>query len=134
MRTWSAKSFGNEQSLDWLADLVEESDPYFIHNTFEIVLECSDVEEPEAWDCNSALAAAEIVAAARGNPPDEFPLGAQKWLIQNPLHLDDELLSLAVKAVRKIETHSELKRLWDANEHRLEWHESIADLKNRLER
>jgi hypothetical protein len=132
MGTWNAQSFANEQALDWLTELLDEQDVYFIHNTLEIIADYPGDEAPNIWDCHCALAAAEMVAAAKGNPPAQFPAAARKWLQSNPLELDDELMSFVQKAIERIETHSELKQSWQEGPEVAQWYEAISDLRNRL--
>ncbi|MGH7192679.1 MAG: DUF4259 domain-containing protein [Candidatus Saccharimonadales bacterium] len=99
MGNWRLATFSNEQARDWLDDLVEERDVYFIHNTLEIIADYPSAEKPESWDCCCALAAAEMVAAAAGNPPAEFPMEARDWLEAYGLEIDNEVLALTGKAL-----------------------------------
>lgn len=132
MGTWSAASFGNDDALDWLGDLVDEQDPDFVMNTLEIVADFPGFEPPEAWDCCCALAAAEMVAAARGAPPAEFPDGAKRWLAATELCVDEELLSIARKAISKVLSQSRLKDLWDESEYKGQWYQEMESLQQRL--
>lgn len=126
------QSFGNEQSLDWLSDLLDEDDIYFVHNTLEIIADYPPDESPDVWDCNCAVAAAEIVAAIKGNPCDDLPPPAVRWLQKHPMEADEELMDLVTKAIGRIEARSELKLFWDEAELGGEWQESLADLRVRL--
>jgi hypothetical protein len=131
MANRSAANFGNEQALDWLSDLLDEQDVYFIHNTLEIIADYPGDEGPNIWDCHCALAAAEMVAAARGKPPADFPEAARRWLQSYPLELDEELMGLVQKALDRIELHSELKDSFAEGPGLPEWYELLGDLRNR---
>jgi hypothetical protein len=132
MEASNAKIFSNEHALDWLTDLLDEQDVYFIHNTLEIIADYPGEERPDTWDCHCALAAAEMVAAARGNPPADLPLVARKWLEKYQLEADEELMTLAQKAVERIESNSELKLLWDESPQGADWYLALSELRQRL--
>jgi hypothetical protein len=129
---WATDSFGNDEALDWLRDLIDEHDIYFIHNTLEIIVEFPPSEQPDSWDCCCALAAAEMVAAAHGKPGDSLPSEAKEWLDAYDFEADEEAVVLAQKAVDRIERDSELRELWDDSAEKAGWYASLADLKARL--
>jgi Domain of unknown function (DUF4259) len=124
--------FGNPEALDWLDDLVEERDVYFIHNTLEIISDYPSGEKPESWDCRCALAAAEMLAAARGNPPEQFPEEAREWLDAYGLDVDEEVMSLVEKALDRIQLASLLKDELDAAGNSLDWQNCVTGLRRRL--
>jgi hypothetical protein len=132
MGAWSAEPFGNSEALDWLTDLIDEHDMYFIHNTLEIIAELSPSEKPEAWDCICAVAAAEMVAAALGKPGKSLPNEAREWLDAYAFEADDEAKELANKAVARVEAESELRDAWEESGESADWYRSLADLKARL--
>lgn len=124
--------FLNEESLDWLRDLLDEQEIYFINDTLELIADYPPGESPDLWDCHCALAAAEMVAAAKGHPPAKFPKAAKAWLDRNEFVPDEELLQFAVKALSRIEADSDLKKYWDAHSDSALWYESMAHLRERL--
>jgi hypothetical protein len=132
MGAWAAHSFGNEEALDWLNDLFDERDIYFIHNTLEIIAEFPPEDKPEAWDCCCAIAASEMVAAASGKPSSEFPQAAKEWLDAYGFQADDEALELARKAVDRVQTNSRLKEHWEKSSRSAEWYHCLSDLRTRL--
>lgn len=127
-------TFGNREALDWLSDLVEEGDPFFIHYTLEIIVDYPTQELPEAWDSLCALAAGEVVAAALGKPAVNFPGPGFDWLAGNELSVDAELLQLAVKAVSKVGADSLLKMEFEEDTLQHEFQTNVANLLTRLGR
>lgn len=132
MAGWQIATFANEEASLWLDDLLDERDPYFIHNTLEIVIDCPADEKPEAWDCGCALAAAEVVAAARGNPPEQFPSEASEWIEAYGIEADPEVLELVRRAVVRIETDSRMREEMEADGRLPEWLDCLQRLRRRL--
>src|SRR5690606_8457907 len=62
---WGPGTFDNETALDWLGDL-ELADADYVRDALAGVAEAHDADELDAHAYRAALAAAEIVAAARG--------------------------------------------------------------------
>lgn len=132
MGAWAAHSFGNDEALDWLNDLFDERDIYFIHNTLEIIVDFPANDKPEAWDCCCALAAAEMVAAATGHPAADLPAEAKDWLEAYEFPTDDEAMTLARKAIQRIEENSWLREHWQESNDAENWYRALNDLKARL--
>ncbi len=132
MGSLATHSFGNDGALDWLNDLFDEQDPYFIRNTLEIIVDFPPHEKPESWDCCCALAAAEIVAAASGQPSCDLPPQVKEWLDAYDFKADEEALTLARKAVQRIQSDSELKDEWLESSSSQGWYHCLTDLGRRL--
>jgi hypothetical protein len=66
-----------------------------------------------------AVAAAEIVASAAGEPPDELPGPARDWVETHGVP-EEELVELACRSMKCVAARSE------------EWHERLNDLRYRL--
>ena len=66
-----------------------------------------------------AVDAAELVASAAGEPPDELPDAARDWVETHGVPPDD-LVELAVRATKRIASSDD----W--------WHERLQDLRYRL--
>jgi hypothetical protein len=66
-----------------------------------------------------AVAAAEIVVAAAGEPPDELPPDARDWVETHGVP-DDVLVELACRAMKSVAARSE------------EWQRRLNDLRYRL--
>jgi len=132
MGAWSANSFGNDDALDWLADLSDGKDDLILE-TLNKVAQLPPTEYLEAPECCQALAAAELVAAASGAPPvEEFPEEATAWLSSHQLVVDSKLLDAVRQCIARISTNSELRELWDESDSKQEWYQSVEDLKKRI--
>lgn len=132
MGSWAAHGFGNDEALDWLNDLIDEHDIYFIHNTLQIIAEFPAGDKPEPWDCECALAAAEMVAAAKGKPSEDLPEEARQWIDAYGFQADEEAIELAQKAIQRIERDSFLRDAWEDSGNGNQWFEALADLRARL--
>ena len=77
-----------------------------------------------------ALAAAEVVAALLGRPGDLLPEDVADWAEERQGQ-HGALAPLAQKAIARIRTASELKRLWDEGDGG-DWYASLDDLAHRL--
>ncbi len=89
-------------------------------------------------ECEEAIVAAEMVAAAIGNPSNEFPEDATEWLamyLPKGSLENIEVCNLAIAAadaIDKIVADSELRDLWDDNPDFDEWFQIQVDLQKRI--
>src|ERR1700754_4463477 len=109
MGAWSHTSFGNDDASDFVYE-VEEDGQAAVLNAFEVIEFLKPDDYLEAPDAAVALAAAELVAAAGGKPPADFPEGASA--VTKKLTVDGPLRARATAAVRRVADYSELKELW----------------------
>ena len=77
MSVLETSNFGNDEATDWLYDLEETYGAELLAEAFDTI---TKGEFHEQADCCIALAAAEIVAAAKGKPAPDLPEDARKWL------------------------------------------------------
>lgn len=132
MGAWSVNSFGNDDALDWLDELITGDDKLLMR-TLRSVADLPESEYLEAPEAAHAIAAAEIVAALRGFPTTkEVPTTASAWISKSSAKVDQDLLSLALKSIDRIQNNSELRGLWDDTDHAQAWYAEIKDLKIRL--
>lgn len=132
MNVWNAETFANREALDWLTDLVEERDVYFIHNTLQIIVDYPDGDKPDSWDCCCAIAAVEMLAACAGKPPTRFPADAREWIEAYGLAPDGEALALADKALQRVAQESCLRDEWQESGEIDRFDAAVSELKNRL--
>ncbi len=138
MGAWGPGTFENDSALDWVHDLAEFEDAKFLSETLQAVFEEADDDGLLDSDVGSyALAAAEVVAAARGKPHPELPLEISDWLGTAEPKIDTKLLNLAIRAVERvvIDQKSELRLLWedaDEAEEFKSWLDAGNNLKSRL--
>ena len=88
-------------------------------NTLRGTLQAACDEPTSAELAERAIEAAEIVASAAGEPPDELPDEARDWVETHGVP-DDELVELAVRAMKSVALASD------------EWRDGLNDLRYRL--
>jgi hypothetical protein len=124
------RNFGNDDASDWVYDLRESSGADLLKEAFSTV---NSQEYPEIPDSCIALAAAEIVAAAKGKPPVDLPDGARKWLgNQTEVNSIKKLAKSAIAVVNKISVKSELRDQWEESDSWHEWQQVVEGLRRRL--
>ena len=131
MGAWGSGAFDNDDSGDWLDELQECPDATVIAEALDRVVAFEDgyLEEP---DGSHAVAAAEVVAALKGHPPADFDEVAEEWVTANRAVDVDELVPVAVEALQRIRTSSELKDLWDESQEPEKWYAVLDDITRRL--
>jgi hypothetical protein len=132
MGAWGADSFENDDASDWLADFCEGPDTELTSVALSTVAEMAAADYLEAPDCSVGIAAAEVVAARKGAPNASLDDDAKTCLASLENNADPGLVSLALKAIERIKTNSELKELWDESENPAEWYQAVENLEARL--
>lgn len=137
MGTWDPSVFGNDEAADWGGELAENGSVKAVEQLLSTIAGYPLTEYLEGGTGASALAAAEVVAAALGRPTVETPYNKEvlDWAARHPELAD--LQQLAQRAAERVRTpESELIELWDEDgvdvRDREEWQNSIADLVTRL--
>jgi len=131
---WDVGSFDNDDALDWVWELSESDDLSLVEDTLQ-----SAVEAPaylEAPTGSMAVAAAEVVAALRGNPSPKLPPEVSDWIKAHKLSISDEQLRAAREAVANVRNaeSSELAQLWSESDDMASlWHAELSNLLERLE-
>jgi hypothetical protein len=110
MGAWGTASFENDDALDWLA-VLEAEGLQATGGAIQDVLDLSD-EYLEAPICSAALAAAEVLAALRGQPAANLPPDVLAWISAHPGDPPSDLVANARAAVDAVLTDSELLELW----------------------
>lgn len=129
MGAWKAGSFDNDDALDWVNDFADEPSREFIEITLKAVIESDEyLESPES---SMAIAAAEVVAALQDAPHPTLPDELQEVLSSDEITVDRNLVDLALNAIERVKTNSELKELWEEGD-ASEWLSAIASLEKRL--
>jgi len=130
MGAWETGNFGNDDASDWIYDLEASSGTEQLRKAFTSVIA---VDYPGSPDCCFALAAAEIVAAAKGRPAVDLPDAAQTWIAaQKKLDEIQALGQQAATVVNKISARSELRDLWEESDSWAEWQQVVEGLRQRL--
>jgi len=128
MGAWGEGVFENDAAGDWVDQFEHRAPTSIVSKALAAVIK---VKNPDSDRCSAALAAAEIVAAARGNPCGELPAEIKGWIMEMKFQADDELAALAVKSLVRIGNDSELCELW---EHESTWRCGLDNLRKRLQR
>lgn len=132
MGAWGSGSFENDDASDWIADFCDGPDEGLISDALSTAAETEAGEYLEAPDCGVGLAAAEVVAALKGSPGPDMPDDAKECVTKLKIKAGPGMVSLALRAVERIKTDSELKELWDESENPAEWYEAVSNLEARL--
>ena len=88
-------------------------------NTLNDSLEAACGEPADEAVAERAVAAAEIVASAAGEPPDELPGDAREWVETHGVP-EDSLVELACRSMKCVAARSD------------EWQQRLNDLRYRL--
>ncbi|MBV9470271.1 MAG: DUF4259 domain-containing protein [Abitibacteriaceae bacterium] len=132
MGTWEAGNFDNDDAMDWVNEFTDAPSERFIQATLQAVTQLGD-EYLEAPESSMALAAAEVVAALKGAPHAQLPEELQEFAKRTRIKADQQLVDLALAAIERIRTSSELKDLWQENETPSpKWLAAVTDLEERL--
>jgi hypothetical protein len=129
MPGWGAGNFENEDAQNFLGGL-HSKDPAELKEILAHAADQNDyLEEPAG---SVVIAAAEVVAIAKGNPPQTVPSQITEWIARVEGAPSAQMNELAVRAVNRVRLSSELKDLWLEAEGLNEWSASLRDLENRL--
>lgn len=124
-------NFGNDDATDWVYDLEESSGTDLLKEAFKAI---TSNGYPESPDCCIALAAAEVVAAAKGKPSADLPDDVRKWIDdQENLDAIKGLFKSAISAVNKVSAKSELRDSWEESDEWHNWLQAVEDLRRRLQ-
>ena len=131
MGAWDVGSFENDDAMDWVYELEEETGLAFLADALENVIDQKG-GYPEAPECVIALCAAEVVAALLGSPADDLPDEVNEWVDDKP-EPSDVLVEMANSALDLVMVNSELKDLWAESDEYREWQRTIKNLQSRLQ-
>jgi hypothetical protein len=113
MGAWGSKAFQNDSAVNWLNQLRARGIDV-LRRTLTSVDQTNELHELDVDDGASAIAAAEVVAAAFGFfGRDRLPPEARAWLNANQRAFVATDLTLAKRAVQRVVApNSELSALW----------------------
>jgi tetratricopeptide (TPR) repeat protein len=130
--SWDVSVFGNDESRAWLAELIGASNCEPIFRALVNAAKIGKDEYLQAPDCERALAAAELVACARGKASGEVPPNLKAWLAEQRFVAGAQIVDMAIQVIERIVTNSELKELWDDTDSKQEWLDCVESLRGRL--
>jgi Domain of unknown function (DUF4259) len=132
---WGTGIFENDDAMDWALDFQRAPSQRSLREAFEAVVGVEDYLERDQGSC--ALAAAEVLAAARGRSGRDVPRALRDWAAANQGVAIPELIVQALAAVDRVTVveSSELAELWaetaKGNDAAM-WVASVDDLRRRL--
>jgi len=134
MAAWGTGSFENDDARDFLGELHSKQPD----DLKQILARAAGRDgEPadylEAPESSVIVAAAEVVATAKGAPPETVPHQIAEWVRKIEGAPSAEMNELARRAVNRVRLNSELKDLWLEAEGLNEWSAVLHDLEQRLE-
>ncbi len=133
MGDWDVGAFDNDTAKEWLIELMGSESTSPILRAIVNVAKLPATDYLQAPECEVAVAASELVVAARGNPSSHLPQEAATWISNRKFVAGKEVVAMALKVLKRIEENSELKELWADTDSAGDWKRSISDLKRRLE-
>ena len=125
-------SFQNADAQAWVAELVESDGADLVEAALDDVTEGDPDALIGATEAAIAIAAAEVVAAARGKPRKDIPEPVRSWTKAKHLAHHYDLGRRARLAVERVLTDSELAEAWDETEDAEAWRADVAALLARL--
>jgi hypothetical protein len=133
MGAWGPGSFENDDALDLLGEISPETAAEALDQLFQRIVSAGmRGEEIDASDSARALAAAELISAARGHAPDDLP-GNAAAIVKALGKPGDEHVENAASAISYVLMRSELVELWAEADDPAEWNEAVSGLIARLD-
>lgn len=131
MGAWGSGAFENDGALDWLGELRGVASLRRTLGKAEKGRRALEVD-----DASAVIAAAELVAAARGHGARGLPQEATEWLAAHAGRVTAADARLAKQAVGHVLAASELQELWEEAGGRADdpWRRSVGRLQARLTR
>jgi len=102
MGAWGDGNFENDDALDWVWTLEHDTDGSALRAALEPVAEGRDSDEPLGVQASRALAAAAVIARARGTSREALPAEAEAWLTGYGRVVDPDLVRVAADAVIRV--------------------------------
>ena len=135
MGAWGTKVFESDASFEFLEDFIDgKQNIKILKEAFDEVL--NETDEIDTVLGENALAAAEIIAIAKGNSYAGFDSPTfEKVDIEKLKHkINDTLIASAIKAIDIVKKakKSELRELWEDTDDYDEWKADLENLKTRL--
>jgi hypothetical protein len=128
MPGWGSGSFENDDAQNFLGRLNSVD----VGDLKQMLIDTAKRDYVEAAESSVVIAVAEIVATARGNPPQAVPSQIAEWVGKIEGAPSSEMSDLARRAVEKVRTNSELKDLWLEADGLNEWSAALRELEERL--
>ncbi len=132
MRGHGVGSFQNPDAIAWVAELVESDGADLVVSAIDDVNEGDPGGPVGGAEAAIAIAAAEVVAAARGKPRKDIPEAVRSWTKAKHLAHHYDLGRRARLAVERVLEDSELADAWTETEDADAWRADVEALLARL--
>jgi ankyrin repeat protein len=132
MGTWGYKAFENDGAADWLYDLEDLHDAKSFFKPIHAVIRARGKVDID--DALESVAAAEVIAGARYEPPRDLPRIARSWIKRVAFVPRDADIKLAIRAIKKTGAASELGDSWKTEGKLRQWQKEIGKLSERLKK
>lgn len=128
---WGPGNFDNDDALDWAGQCAASKGAGVVAATLQSALQAGEIEAP---DGAMAVAAAEVVAAAKGKPGKALPRVLRDWLERQSKADIARLAPIARKAIVRVKDPklSEMAQLWHESSDK-QWLNMMAELEIRLQ-
>ena len=128
MGAWGTAAFDNDDASDWFYELEDGGLPT-LEATFDEALDADDLAGPTDV---SAIAAAEVVAAALGRPAPGLRDDVAAVAAGLAGKVTPDLAERARAAVERVLASSEVAELWAETDDAEEWRRGVEDIIGRL--
>ncbi len=132
MSAGGTATFDNEDALEWISGFGGDG-ANAIEEAFKTINEMEPGDYIEADIAAHALAAGEVVAAARDGDTSRLPDEAISSVKENAAKINAaKLLSAGRKAVTRVLKNSELQEHWEKSRDGEDWDDNVRELIERL--
>lgn len=128
MGTWSSGAFDNDDAADWAYRLTDTADEGVVEAALRRAI---DAGSPSAPVAQTAVAAAEVVAAGLGAQGPDLPTEVAAWVHARRDRPWADLARLARSALDRVTAESELAELWGEDDPTA-WMTEVDGLRARL--
>ncbi|WP_415920878.1 DUF4259 domain-containing protein [Tateyamaria sp. SN6-1] len=136
MGAWGVGILQDDSALDWVEEAYASEGEEAVRTALETAASARPGDYLEYDEGVAARAAAEVVAASFGAPPDGIEADGLDTLMEHSdgVAEDDTLITLALSAVRRVASdNSEIAELWaEQDDTAAEWTAAIEGLEARL--
>src|SRR5215471_9793301 len=129
MGTWGVGALENDAAADWAAGLEGTEAREYVAKAIDRIAHADPGEHLDLDDSIAAVAAAEIIAAARGQESSQLSDKLRQWITEQSFMPQQGLTKAAAAAVTRIRDASELRDEWSDGQ---EWLAEMDRLCKRL--
>ena len=129
MGTWGTGAFDNDGAADWAFAFDDGATAAHVNRPIRRLAKRRHGAEIDLDDALEAVAAAEVIAAARGHGGRGVPKSVRHWIAETGYAPDEALSAAAAAVVDRVAAAGELRDEWGDDPR---WSKAMADLARRL--